>query len=281
MCISCVFLPLFEYKHTEKLMIIARLSSLQRTSTGEMFHLRPDKSPWQHSWTCAYASPDDADIYRRWKNSRAHQYWWFQTDNGRVSCLSHPMTDTDVPPPKKKKDVLLPSVGLKASFPLWDRKEGDRVFLDYRAAKVFWCSTCSCLIKLRLKVLCPLRRTAQNNPHFVTLWFMIVVLPWYPGALWCTKLVFFSPFSFPSVFGARRKNWYHEMYKGLLFLGWPGWAGPKSEWTFLPNARLCAWTSFNFISLISFVPLHLWHKIIPAKPTVVCKPVLLHYLNCL
>lgn len=38
------------------------------------------------------------------------------------------------------------------------------------------------------------RRTTQNNPHFVTRWFMITVLPWYPGALWCTKLVFFPPF---------------------------------------------------------------------------------------
>lgn len=136
-----------------------------------MYRLRTDKLPWQHSWTCAYVSPDETDICRWWKNSRAHQYWCLQTNNGRLLDLSHPMTDTDVPPllpsrmePKKRKGVLLPSVALKASFPLWDGKRGEQVFLDYRASKVFWCSTCSCLIKLRLKVLSPRTQYDSEQP---------------------------------------------------------------------------------------------------------------------
>lgn len=51
----------------------------------EIFRLRRDKLPWQHSWTCAWASPDETDICRGWKTSRAHQYWWLQPNNGRVS----------------------------------------------------------------------------------------------------------------------------------------------------------------------------------------------------
>lgn len=65
---------------------------------------------------------------------------------------------------KKRKGVLLPSVALKASFPLWDGKRGEQVFLDYRAGKVFWCSTCSCLIKLHLKVLSPRTQYDSEQP---------------------------------------------------------------------------------------------------------------------
>lgn len=52
---------------------------------------------------------------------------------------------------------------------------------------------------------------------------------------------------------------------------------PNASESFSP-ARGClhACTSVN---LISFVPLHLWHKIISAKPTETCKPVLLHFWN--
>lgn len=131
--------------------------------TGDV---RPHKLPWQHSWTCAYAFPDETDICRWWKNSRAHQYRWFRTNNGRVFDLSHPMTDGDPTllsrMQSEKKGVL--SVALKALFPPWDGKRGEQLFLDYRAGKVFWCSTCSCFIKPRLKVLLPRTPYASEQP---------------------------------------------------------------------------------------------------------------------
>lgn len=128
-----------------------------------MFHLQPDKLPWQHSWMCAYASPDETGICSWWKNSQTHQYWESQANIGRVSDLNHPMTVADISSPlpsclewkKKKKGVLLSSVALKASFCSGIKSEGNSFFLDYRAGTVFWCSTCSCLIKLHLKVLSP------------------------------------------------------------------------------------------------------------------------------
>lgn len=73
-------------------------------------------------------------------------------------------------------------------------------FCDYRAGKVFWCSTCghaaarhSSLIQLSLKVW-SLWTPCENN--LVTWWFMIIGLPQNPGALSWTELCccFLPPF---------------------------------------------------------------------------------------
>lgn len=197
MCILAVFLPLFQYKHIQKPMISVRLSSLQRTR--EMFHLRPDELPWQHSCTGAYVSPDETDICRWWKNNRAHQYWWLHTNNGRVSDLSHPMTDTDVPHRDRhlwsqKKRCL---VAICSAEGVGMERAGSRFSLITEPVKSFGAPPAAASLSYVSKFCHRGRRTTQNNPHFVTRWFMITVLPWYPRALWCTKLVFFPLFFSP------------------------------------------------------------------------------------
>lgn len=168
------------------------------------------------------------DICRWWKNHWAHQYWWLSlmTNNPRFSHL----TSGDVPP------MLLAKYEVKKKFfccylycwrcrfaSIMERAWSRFPWLPSRQ-KSFSAPPAAAQLPDAPSSLSYIsnfchcgRRMTQNNPHFVTRWFMIIVLPWYPGALWWTKLVFFLLFSFLPVFVAGRNNWHYEIYNRRLF----------------------------------------------------------------
>lgn len=138
----------------------------------------------------------------------------------------------------EKKGVL--SVALKALFPPWDGKRGEQLFLDYRAGKVFWCSTCSCFIKPRLKVLLPRTPYASEQPSLCHAVIYDHCATLIPRSALLHKTCFPPPthFSFLPVFAARRKNCHHEMCNRRVFPSGAGWAGTRFEWKFLSNTRM-------------------------------------------
>lgn len=144
------------------------------------------------------------------RTTELNQYWWLHTNNG--SFRFEPPDDRDRRSPPllspmelKKKRCL---VAICSAEGVGMERAGSRFSLITEPVKSFGAPPAAASLSYVSKFCHRGRRTTQNNPHFVTRWFMITVLPWYPGAFWCTKLVF-SPFSFLPVFVARRKNWHH------------------------------------------------------------------------
>lgn len=118
--------------------------------------------------------------------------WWLQTNNGRVSGWA----TAPLPSSRNRFTTCCHLQLWRQSSLLWDGKRGEQLFLDYGASKVKSFAAPPAAASLSYVSKCRHRGRLGTAPRFVTRWFMIIVLPWHPGALWCTKLVFPPPFLF-------------------------------------------------------------------------------------
>lgn len=173
----------------------------------------------------------------------------------------------------EKKGVL--TVALKALFLPWEGKRGEQLFLDYRAGKVFWCSTCSCLIKPRLKVLLPRTPYASEQPSLCHAVIYDHCATLIPRSALLHKTCFPPPFLFFLFLQLEERIVITKCVTDGFFPAEQVELALDPSESFSPT--LGCLRAFKSVHLISFVPLHLWHNIIAAKPTETCKPVLLHF----